>query len=566
LISHINIKNIALIKELTLELNNGLNVLSGETGAGKSIIIDSLSFVLGDRADRSLIRFGETKARVEVVFSNFENNKTLLDKLEEYDIEIEDDILIVSRLMTDTKIECRINDRIVTLSTLRNIVSILVDIHSQNEHQSLYKVSNHIRVLDKYSSNLDKELEYFNSLMVDYKANNNKLANFLTEEERERQIGLLTYQINEIENINLKDNEEDELLNDRNRYYNSQSIFTGLQNASQSIEGTQTYGGIIAIKQAIKNLHEIEKYDSGIVELIERLDSSAIELEDISTTINDMLYNAENCNFDINYIEERINSIKSLKRKYGKTKEDIDKFLIDSKNELDNLLYSQNSIDKYVVKKAILEENLITTANKLHNIRTNNANKFSKEIMKNLQQLGMKNSVFEVKIELADDILSNMNTNGADNVEFMLSPNLGEPPKPLAKIASGGEISRFMLALKNVIASVDEIDTLIFDEIDTGISGIIAKVVATKLWDIAKSRQVIAITHLPQLASMADTNYLIRKDEINGKTLTSIEKLDIDKVYSELMRLSGAVEDSDIGLSSAKEIKKWAENYKLNSK
>lgn len=564
MISQININNIALIKELSLELNAGLNVLSGETGAGKSIIIDSISFVLGDRADRSLIRYGENKAKVEVVFTGIKANKILVDKFEEYGIDCEEDTLIISRTMTENKSECRINGRIVTLGILRDIVSLAVDIHSQNEHQSLYKVANHIRILDNYSSNLRKDLEYFNKVSADYKLICDKLSNFPTEEERERQIDLLSFQINEIEAADIKEDEEEQLNSDRNRYYNSQTIFTGFDSAVQNIEGYQNFGGISALNQAIKNLNEVEKFDESVCKLTERLESTVIELKDISDTLKSKLEDAESCSYDINYIEERINAIKKIKRKYGKNKEEIDLFLGKAKAELDGLLYSQDTVNVLLKEKLNLEKEIIKSAQQIHTVRAKNAEKFSLDIVENLRQLGMKKSVFEVKCELSDNILKDMNRFGADYVEFMLSPNLGEPLKPLAKIASGGEISRFMLALKNVIASVDEIDTLIFDEIDTGISGNIAKVVATKLWDIANKRQVIAITHLPQLASMADTNFLIHKDEIDGKTLTFVEKLNKDRIYDEIMRLSGAVEKSDIGLSNAKEIKRWADGYKSN--
>lgn len=562
MISYINIKNIALIRELTLELKNGLNVLSGETGAGKSIIIDSINFVLGDRADRSLIRHGETTARVEVVFDNIKDKTELCATLDEYGIEYDDDMLIINRLMTADKSECRVNGHIVNLVVLRNIVSLLVDIHSQNEHQSLLKVSNHIKLLDNYNSKLGQDKEQFAILLAQYKDVSSKINNFSTQEERERKIDLLSYQVQEIERVNVKENEEEELHNERNKFYNSQKIFTSLNSALQNIEGYENMGGIQNIKLSYKELSDITKFDNQLEPVLERLDSAIIELSDIADTIRNKLEDTESGNFDITFIEQRINEIKSVKRKYGKDLDEINSFLTKAKEELDELLTAESTIAKLDILKKDLETKLISLAQKLHNERVKSADKFSKAICANLRELGMKNSVFEVKIELYENILANMNNSGADVVEFMLSPNLGEPLKPLTKIASGGEMSRFMLALKNVIAEIDEIDTLIFDEIDTGISGAIAKVVAMKLNDIANKRQVVAITHLPQLASMADVNYLIEKSVEEGKTLTHVNELKGDSVYTELMRLAGSVENSEVGLSSAKELKQWAISYK----
>ncbi len=564
MISYINIKNIALIQELSLELKPGLNILSGETGAGKSIIIDSINFVLGDRADRSLIRYGESTARVEVVFTDIDNINGVKALLEEAGIECEDDAVIVNRYMTQDKSECRINGRIVNLFTLRNLVALLVDIHSQNEHQSLLKVQNHITLLDAYNSKISGILELFRGKLAEYKAVLSKIDNFMSAAERERRLDLLQYQIEEIERVSWKENEEETLNNDRSKYYNAQKIATALSAALENLEGSVGFGGITAIKRAFSELNSILKYDDSLNNLVERLDASLIELDDISATLSDKIFSNEVENIDINAVEKRINDINSLKRKYGKTVEEVDNYYAKIKEETDILLSAEENVTKLDAKRAEFESELIILAEKLHIERCAAAVGFEKEIQNNLIELGMKNSVFKVKIDLRDDIVSNLHNNGADDVEFMLSPNLGEPLKPLAKIASGGEMSRFMLALKNVIADLDNIDTLIFDEIDTGISGVIAKVVACKLYDIAKTRQVIAITHLPQLASMADINFLIEKEVINDKTLTFIKKLDENDTYKEIMRLSGFAADSKVGFDGAKEMKKWADSYKAS--
>lgn len=562
MISYINIKNIALIQELTLELTDGLNILSGETGAGKSIIIDSINFVLGDRADRSLIRHGENSARVELVFDKIINFATIRNVLEENGIDYDEGTITVTRLMTPDRSECRINGRIVTLVTLRNIVGLLVEINSQNEHQSLLKVANHIRLLDAFSSVLPSLKEHYHTLLDEYQAINRELEGFLSAEDRARQIDMLSFQVNEINDANLKVGEEEDLINTRNKFYNAQKIVSALNNAINLINGDNGLGATTSLKQALSELRTIIKYDTEIETLSDRLDSAIIEIEDIGDTLENS-YGAEELEgINIDTIERKIENIRLLKKKYGKTVDEINLFRDKADTELNRLLNSEQIIVELNTKKSVLETKLIELVRSMHDERVKVSSKFCKDILKNLLALGMKGTQFEVDIKLSDDIVRNMGINGADTVEFLLSPNLGEPLKPLAKIASGGEMSRFMLALKNIIAEVDDIDTLIFDEIDTGISGVIAKVVATKLYGIAVSRQVIAITHLPQLASMADANYLIEKRVVNNKTLTYVTKLTEEGVYNEIMRLTGAVENSSIGLQNAQELKAWANSYK----
>lgn len=561
MISYINIKNIALIQELSLQLRQGLNILSGETGAGKSIIIDSINFVLGDRADRTLIRHGETTARVEVVFDDIANFGAVKAILEEAGIECEEETVIVNRLMTLDKSECRINGRMVNLATLRSVVALLVDIHSQNEHQSLLKIANHIKLLDAFSSKISGILEQYKKSLAKYRDITNKLGEFSTQTERERKIDILSYQIEEIERVNWRKGEEETLSGKRERYYNAQKIASSLNDALENIDGSNNLGGIPSLKSGLSQLNAIAKYDEGLEELVTRLESAIIELGDIAASVSDILYNSDTDSIDIESIESRLDDIRNIKKKYGKTTEDVAEFYQNITSELDKLTTASETIDKLTKERVVLEEKLVQLAKELHSERCLSAKEFERAIQSNLIELGMKNAIFEVKIEFSEDINS-LNDNGADCVEFMLSPNLGEPLKPLAKIASGGEMSRFMLALKNIIAELDDIDTLIFDEIDTGISGIIAKVVACKLYDIARTRQVIAITHLPQLSSMADINFLIEKNVVGDKTLTFVKELDTDQTLQEIMRLSGFSIDSKTGFEGAKELKAWANSYK----
>ena len=563
MIAYLTIKNIALIQELSLELKDGLNILSGETGAGKSIIIDSINFVLGDRADRSLIRHGETYAQVEVVFRDLKNHQEIKQILDDAGIDADDDVVIVSRSMTLDRSECRINRKIVTLSLLRSIVSLLVDTHTQNEHQSLLKISNHQKLLDAFNPKIEKKLQEYRKIYQEY---NNVLAalkEYYSQAERERQIDILKYQISEIEKANLTEGEESELKTKRSLFYNAQKIYGSLHSACESLSGYAGSGGIEGVKQALNSLQSIAQYDESINELIERLDSCYIELKDVYETLLDKNNAEDISSLNIDALEKRLEEIRLIKKKYGKTYEEINAFYEKATKDLDNIINSENRINSLTQQKEDLLQKLCVAATNLHEIRMKTANVFCKVITKNLCELGMKNSVFKVNSDFdSAKITEKLTNNGAETLEFMLSPNVGEPLKPLAKIASGGEMSRFMLALKNIVAELDNVDTLIFDEIDTGISGVIAKVVAEKLYDIARNRQVIAITHLPQLASMGDTNFLIEKKVIGEKTLTFVKELNENEVFREIMRLSGAVENSDIGLSNAKELKKQANDYK----
>ncbi len=562
MISYLNIKNIAIISSLELELKEGLNILSGETGAGKSIVIDSINFVLGDRADRSLIRYGETTASVEVVFDNIKNYSEVKKLLIDADIECDDDQVIVTRKMTVDKSECRINRKVVPLSVLRSVVSLLVDTHTQNEHQSLLKVSNHIRILDGFSPKIAEILPIYQQNLTEYRSICDQIDSYSDKEQREREIDMLTYQINEIEKADIKEGEEEELKKKRSLYYNSQKITSALKTSFESLDGSSGFGALSALEQAISDLKRITTYDESLNDLIDRLESCHIELSDVKETIYDKLYNGDLENCDIDTIEKRIEELRLLAKKYGKTTEEIENYYQKATEKLDMLLHAESELISLEKKKNSIESILMKQAQQMHDIRVESSEQFSKAIMNNIAELGMKNAVFEVNIEKSTDNCDKLNELGCDSVEFMLSPNVGEPVKSLAKIASGGEMSRFMLALKNVIAEIDNVDTLIFDEIDTGISGVIARVVAEKLYNISTSRQVIAITHLPQLGSMADVNYLIEKRVVDGKTMTFVNLLDEEAVLKEIMRLSGAVENSEIGRNNALELKEKANQYK----
>ncbi len=561
MISYLNIKNIAIISELELSFERGLNVLSGETGAGKSILIDSVNFVLGDRADRSLIRYGENMARVEAYFTEIKNFSEVKSILEEAGIDCEEDGVIVTRTMTADKSECRINRKIVPLSLLKSVVALLVDTHTQNENQTLLKVANHLKIIDRYASGVQDLLSKYRETLYSFRKICDKINDFSDKQQREREIDVLNYQIAEIEKTSVREGEEEELKAKRSLFYNSQKISGALQTSYNQISGSTGFGALPAIETARSEISRILQYDASLGSILERLNSCDIELNDIQETLYEKLSDTGE-NLDIDQIEKRLEEIRMISKKYGKTAADIQTFYQKASERLESLLHAEVELEKLYAEKEKTEKSLRKAADALHAVRADASRTFCDKIGKNIVELGMKNAKFEVKFDKISEKCEDYNENGYDVVEFMMAPNLGEPLKPLAKIASGGEMSRFMLALKNVIAEIDNVDTLIFDEIDTGISGVIAQVVAEKMYDIAVSRQVIAITHLPQLGSMADANYLIAKNDIAGKTLTSVQRLEGEAVYRELMRLSGAIENSEVGRNNAIELKNRANLYK----
>lgn len=563
MLSQLSIENIALISKLELELKSGLNILSGETGAGKSIIIDSLNFVLGERADKSLIRHGTEYAVVQAVFENY-MTPAISWYFDDFGLD-PDDVLIIRRKMSvDGKNECRVNGRTVNLSVLRGLTSLLVDIHGQHEHQSLLNPSNHLGLLDSIGGEKVVSLRYeVGEAYNKYIDVLNELADFGDRNERERRLDILAFQIGDIQDADIKEGEEEELLAGRKRIRNMEKILTALETAKTTLEGYDSGSVAASIKNASSNLGSIADFDDDIPALQDRLLSAKAEIEDISDTINDKI---EQLGFDArsaDKLEERLDTVRAILRKYGGSYEAVQKFLTEANEEFDMLSNADETVARLEKELAKVSETLVNKAEKLTKLRIETAKTFEKAMLKELGDLGMSGSTFEVKIESADNV-RHISSDGADTVEFMISPNVGEPLKPLAKIISGGEMSRFMLALKNIVAGIDGIGTMVFDEIDTGISGNISAVVSEKMCNISRNRQVIAVTHMPSLAAMADNHYLISKSTENGKTLTHITLLEDDT--DELARLIGGDSYSAYAIPHAKEMRAWADRYKENLK
>nr|UWI51246.1 DNA repair protein RecN [Clostridioides difficile] len=552
MILELYMKNCALVEELRLGIDKNLNILTGETGSGKSIIIDALGLCLGEKYDRSFLRKGTDKGIVEAIF--FSDNVYLKKILDDNDISIEDDnLLVITRLIySDGKSTARVNGRTVKVSFLREIASTLIDIHGQHQNQALFNKDTHLKFLDLFGENeLDKFKADYRKVYYKY-SEVKKALNSLTENKDDmqiqREIDLLRFQINEIEAANLNKNEYEDLLKQREVYRNSEKIYNNL-NLSYSKLHNGEYNVIDLIGIASKELNDISKYDSVLSEYSETIERIMYELQDISSDIRNYKDNIDFEPYELEQIELRIDEINNLRRKYGDSIETIFEYYEKTKDRLDEILNRDERVEQLKNQLIKIEEDLKIKAIKLTKARNKVAIQLEGILLDELKSLNMKNVMFKVNFEE-----SSFTLNGIDDIEFMISFNLGEDIKPIYKVASGGEMSRFMLAFKTILADIDDIDTLVFDEIDTGISGIAAQIVGEKLSDIAKKKQIICITHLPQIAANADTHYCIEKDTSNNRTFTNVKKLNQSQRKNEIARLIAGNNITEKTIEHASEI------------
>lgn len=559
------IKNIALIDSAEICFEKGLNVLSGETGAGKSVIIESLNFVLGAKSDKSLIRSGQTECSVVAEF-DVADNLAIKDVYNELEIE-QDDILLISRRFTiDGKSSIKINGNSATATMLRRFTSILVDVHGQSEHFNLLKPSNQLNLIDSFGGQSVADIKLvLSDKFSKYKQIVKELNEFGGDEsQRLIRLDVLTFQINEILNANLEDGEEEKLLLIKQKLYNQEKIVSALRSISDAISSE---GGIEDIlSNCNRVISSIFDFDSEYADLYDRLENVYAEVSDISSTSHNLLDNIDVSEYNPYEIEARLDHIKALKNKYGNSINEINEFLdkaITEKERLEN--YSQKIEDLEQNKSQICRE-IFDLYLKLSQVRRKNAQIFENNIRLELTELGMKKSNFEISFSNLpefNDCKFN-SANGIDEIEFLFSANLGEPLKNLSMVISGGEMSRFMLSIKAQTAKYNDVSTFIFDEIDAGISGNIAKVVAEKFAKISKSTQIIAITHLPQISAMADNNLLIEKNEDGQKTLTSVKTLNYEEKVNEIVRLVGGDKNNQTAIKLAKDIIESANAYKLS--
>lgn len=568
MITSLKINNIALIEESLIKFGSGFNVLTGETGAGKSIIIDSLSFVLGSKADKTLIKTGKDFARVEVVFDLPVLNDGIVDFFSSINLEPENTIIISRYYNLAGKNEIRVNGEAVTLSMLKKLTINLVDIHGQHDHQALLDVKNHIKIIDSLNPKIDSVKEQLKIHVDKVKDINNQIADLGGEgEDKQHNIQLLQHEINEIEMAELKEGEEEQLLSRRKYYANSEKISKNLNDAYGYLMGNE--GGMVnQLKSASYSLGLISNIVPEIAQLKERVNSAMYELSDITDSINDLIAGTDYDEDEVNQLEERLDLIKDLKRKYGNNITDIFEYLEKIKNKLDNLLNSEQALIKLnTLKKSELKQ-VFDLCQTLTKLRKEIGESIKNKLLSELKCLGIKNGQFEVVFN-NDYSLENIEKcatyNGADNLEFMFSANAGIELRPLSKIISGGEMSRFMLAFKCVIQDNSGIKTLVFDEIDTGIGGMIGAEVGKKIVSISKYNQVICITHLAQIASFADNNYLIEKTTDNNYTTSSIKLLDEEQKVKEITRMLG-LNAGENATNSARDLINDAINYKQSLK
>lgn len=552
MILELYMKNCALVEELRLNIDNNLNILTGETGSGKSIIIDALGLCLGEKYDRSFLRKGTEKGLVEAVFSSESTHLTKV--LNDNDIELdEDNLLVITRIMyADGKSVARVNGRTVKLSLLREISSTLIDIHGQHQNQALFNKETHLEFLDLFGEHeLQSFKDDYKGAYLEYSKVKSAL-NALTENKDDmqiqREIDLLRFQINEIESANLSKDEYEDLLKQRDVYRNSEKIYSNLnQSYANLYEGN--FNAVDLIGNASSELSSIAQYDNSLSDFNENIERIMYELQDIAREIRNYKESIDFEPYQLEQIETRVDEINNLRRKYGDSIDDILAYYDKTRARLDEILNRDERVEELKKEILKLEKVLSIKAEALTSARKEVALKLEEVLLIELKSLNMKNVVFKVNFEDCT-----YTQNGKDDIEFMISFNLGEDIKPIYKVASGGEMSRFMLAFKTILADIDQIDTLVFDEIDTGISGIAAQIVGEKLSNIAKKKQIICITHLPQIAANADTHYCIEKNTANDRTFTTIKKLDDSEMVDEIARLIAGSNITEKTMEHATEI------------
>lgn len=550
MLTTLRIENIAIIESAAIDFGNGLNVMSGETGAGKSIIVDAISAILGERTSKELIRTGAEKAQVTAFFEGIGSNVTKL--LYSLGIPIEsDNTLHISRTISlDGKNTCKVNGSAVTVSMLKQLGKELISIHGQHDSQNLLNPECHYKYLDALAKNDDIYSDYLEK----YSAYSNLYKQFKAlsqnEEEKQKRIEFLEHEISEIESANIRVGEYDELVSKRDLYRNSEKVIKGLSSALSILsDGDDSTGVVNAMFDASKAIEKSATHYDGAEKLASEMLDLSYALESKKSEIEDMISDCEFNPATLSEIEERISFLFKMKGKYGESEEEILEYLENSKSELDTLINLNLSQDEIIAKLEKDKEILLDAAERLSLSRKHAASEFEVHVKHELTFLDMPNVEISVNFER-----TKLNPTGSDNIEFLISPNPGEALKPLAKIASGGELSRIMLAIQNVLSVNDNVGTMIFDEIDTGVSGSAAEKIAKVLKSVGSKGQVICITHSAQVASYADNHFVVEKKVQNEKTYTYVTPLDRDGRINEVARIIGGVNVTELQIKSATEM------------
>lgn len=551
----LNIKNFALIQELSVEFGAGFNILSGETGAGKSILIDTIDYVLGGKFSKDLIRYGEDKTYVEAIF-DIENDEiyTLLN-----DLNIEtDELLVVSRETTISgKSIIKVNGKTIVLSQLKRIREKLLDIHGQHQNQSLLSKGTHILYLDEYNSeNISPLLEQFEIFKNRHSEIEDKISELKGNEDREKLLDYIKFQIEDIEKAKLKPGEEEDLREQYNILANAEKISSSLINSYNYLNNSPQGNSVLELlSKVISELSHSEIHLEKIKDKRVQVEEAYYLLEESTRDIRDIaneIYYDEN---ELSAINERIYEISLYKKKYGDSIDEILQFLEKLKNQYDEFINSEEIILKLKKELSVIEKDMREIGVKLHEFRCMSAKDLEVRIKEELSYVGLEKAIIKIDVNLSEVA----NSRGYDDVQFLISANPGEPLKPLEKVLSGGELSRIMLALKCVFVDKDKIPTLIFDEIDTGISGAIGKRVGEKMYQVSIKHQVLCITHLPQIAALSDNHYFVSKKVENGKTFTQIRMLNEEDKVCEIAKMIGGDNLSDVAIDNSREMVKLAD-------
>ncbi|PBB05067.1 MULTISPECIES: DNA repair protein RecN [Salimicrobium] len=572
MLTELTIRDFAIIDYVSLTLKDGLTVLTGETGAGKSIIIDSIQLLTGARGSVDFVKHGAKRAEIEGLF-NVDGNHSVYAKGEEYGVEIDEDgMVVLQRSITHQgKSICRVNGKLVTLGVLREFGKSLIDIHSQHETQSLMDPERHIDLLDTYAAEklqhpkqeYRKQYEKYRSLQKRYQ----ELSD--NEQEMAQRLDLLEFQWNELEEAHLSPKEDEELMEERNKLSNFEKIYSGLNDTYEALYGEQK--GMDWVSHAMMSLEATSDYDENYQKMSDELSNAYYVVEELTFRLSTEM---EALEFDperLNEIEERLDEINRLKRKYGQSVEEM----LEHKNKVEEEIDEINNKDSFLSKLEAeindVSEDLLLEAQHIHDIRSEAAKELVGAVHEELKDLYLEKSVFDVKVEKRkggkeSPVMNGrqvaLNSNGVDEVRFMITTNPGEPLKPLHKIASGGEMSRIMLALKQIFSRHQGITSVIFDEVDTGVSGRVAQAIAEKIFKISVNSQVLCISHLPQVAAMADTHVQIQKNITDNTTKTNAKELDHHEKVEEVARMISGAELTETTLQNGHELLNLAESFK----
>ena len=548
MLSLLHIENIAVIEQSDISFNKGFNVLTGETGAGKSIVIDAISAILGERAYRDMIRTGTTKASVRAVFTDVPEYPWFGENGVEYDPET----VIQREVYLDGKNVCRVNGCLVSVSILRKLGIQLINIHGQHDSASLFDENNHLQFLDDFADNADLREDYEEKYRAVAELRSEIQRLTMDEGEKLRRMETLRYQIQEITKAQLEVGEDEVLEERRKLLQNAEKLSNGMDAAVECLYGgDETDGAATLLMQAERELQRLARYTNAFDALHERVTDLMYQVQDVAEEVkdarDDLSYSAD----ELEQIESRLDVIHKLRRKYGATCADILEYLEQATQELDEIEFADDHMEKLRHKCDQAEKIAWDAALALRQNRMDKALEMEKRVLEELTQLDMPRVQFSCRFEQLE-----MGANGADAVAFYMSANAGEALKPMSKVASGGELARIMLAMKNVLAQKDKVATLIFDEVDTGVSGRAAQKVAEKLKSVSVNKQVLCVTHLPQIAAMGDTHMLIAKSERDGRTYTTVTPLDFEGRKQELARIMGGAKITETTLESAAEMLK----------